>query len=673
MTRCALLLAGLIAIGCEQPVTRADRVAPKPPTAAPGFAPGPPAPKPASAADDLRVLGQRTLDDLARRLPELDVQGPGSRAEIVALGPCVRPAPDERKAVARAIAAADHDAKGADLTFGCKDPTGIVVNVAYDRIRGRDERTGVWRVVRASSTAETARVTTLAQYTGTSTQDYMEWAIEMNVRAAVLVDLDGDGNHDAIIVRSGHEGGGSHFEVVLATWTSRAGRTASPATFEHVVDVSVARGQPHGAGAPLVIRIDHEYAEPRAPEYRCIEPTGALDLCAAIDETRRVDRIAQIADWFVTGHRYGPYQTAQPDRDELAGLLAELGVAPAERTALLAEVEPAKPEVRVAREIAPLLAAPGSRRFGELEDKPLPPDPRAAELRALLGDAPCTPATPAQAKASVSRIASWVAANDARALIDHGDCTAGAPCRWSHPTKPVIDTSCVAAQRGYYSVRWSYLDKTKGELLAHDALVFLDAGAATLVSDGIAIGASEACGPCGTSPPLPQLSLKMYRHGTALVAVLLGYGDPSQPPSLAFAVDGTLTKLPPLTGSASWYRFGESRNTAGRDADDLIEIRSTKPDVVGYWHWDAGWKQVAAFPWLAPRALQPALDPTGAWLWQQQQRGVARDFLGSFEVTEWAGKPDYRADTRQSLILLGADPARLARVAAAERDVHPAP
>ncbi|MEO7730249.1 MAG: hypothetical protein ABIY55_04705 [Kofleriaceae bacterium] len=140
---------------------------------------------PAGLAND-----QRTLGELGVPLP---VAAPTATAteptqDIPAFGACARPTTEERAQIARAIAAADHDAKAAQLTFGCKDPNGVVVDVAYDR-KGRNDRLiGVWKIVRASSTAANARVTRLVEYVGESQESWMEWSNEVTVTTNLLVD-----------------------------------------------------------------------------------------------------------------------------------------------------------------------------------------------------------------------------------------------------------------------------------------------------------------------------------------------------------------------------------------------------------------------------------------------------------------------------------------------------
>lgn len=698
MTRVALVLAVLIALGFALLMARRTPVAPEAPDPAPALAVKPAQPAaptaptapatlttpttevappavvapPSTLLDHLRELGKRTLVELSVPAPVVDHAAAEPTHEIPAFGACARPTADERAQIARAITAADHDAKDAPLAFGCKDPNGIIVDVAYDR-KGRDDRlTGVWKIVRASSPAANAHVTTLVQYIGESQEYWMEWSNEVSVSTNLLVDLDGDGDHDAVIARNIHEGGARGSEVEVSLWVSRKRRMLLLGTIRDYF--SVVSKPPHGAGAPLVIRSDRVNPDRGPSEYRCIEPIGKLDICPAIAEARHVDRAIEIANGFVNGTTYGPAKNAEPDRELLAELLGELRVAPAEQAALLAEAVPAEPEVRVARDVEKVVEKRVVRHFGE-PDPQQPPDPRPAELMAVLGDAPCTPATREQRTAAIDRVSAWIADNDQRALVAHADCKDGAKCRWSHPSKPAVVASCVTGEHAYYSTHWTYLDK--GELLAHDALFFLGGDTITLVADGIAIGSATSCAACGYGQPGPQILPRMYQRGAALIAVMLGdEATPDEatpkPRTLAIAINGALTKVPAPKGWISFYRFGESNAVEAPDAVDLIQV-SENVDAVSYWRWDGGWKKLAGFVLPTPAAKPPVLDTAGAFLWHQKQRVAAREELQAFDLAAWELSADNRAQTARDLVIVGAPAAVRARVTAAANEIQPAP
>ncbi len=664
-------VASLVVLGCGRP-SPSNSAAPPTPSSSPPVAPtatatattahdaGMPAPDPAVAKSLLHALGQRVTAELDATYPTLDE----SRTDgITSLGPCTRPSPDERDALKRAIVANDPESRSAGLTFGCKDRSGIVVDVAYDRPR-RDvaQKTctshcadGIWRVVRVSG----SRATTLLEYVGTSSQDFMEWVGETIVQTIALADLDGDGDHDAVIATDSREGGSPRHHVKLSIWLSRTKRLTS-VDLSEVGQVVLARGQPRVPGQPLVLGIQQPSGMEMA--YRCVEPAGTLDLCPAATEASRIERVGEIAGWFagndsaVDHHKYGPYKDAVPDREELAQLLDVLRIAPAEQAPLLASVAPARPEVRVMRELVRLV--PPVSSSWAFSAAPVP-DPRPAELQQLLGDTACAPA--ADPKPAIGRIAAWIAANDGPALARPGVCPAGQHCTWGGRSKPTVLASCAASGHAYYSVRWTYVERGGATLeLSRDGLFFVDAKAIKLVHD--TIGAWDPREAVGDQPP-PRLDLKLYRRGESLVALVLGPG------LITVVVDGAATVVPATVGQPSWFRFGEYPG-AGPEADDLIEVST--PSNLTYWHWDGAWSQLASFPPPTLEAAIPALSPAGAWLWRRLQQSDARHFLewAKDSPKEWAHDAQLRAKTQRALTVIGADPATLARVAAAAAELR---
>lgn len=594
-------------------------------------------------------LGQRILASLP--------PPPPSTLDPVAVGPCVRPTADERTTLGRAIAATTPGARPGSLMlgFGCKDPGGIVVDVAYERAASGKRVDGVWRIVHADAATAGAHVTTLAEVVRLLASSPDDVVDQRKVSTLALIDLDGDGSLDPIVARD--LATSMHRDIELAVWLSTRRSMTAMGTVLDVVSIDVPHDQ---ASPPLVLRI-----RPFAPDlhvtYRCVEAGGTLDRCPAIAKVRRRDEGVEIAQKFAssTYSAYGNLHGLQElDRELLAEFLDTLAIPRDERTSLLALLPPGRPEILVAREIARVRA---SRADDALLQRP---DPRPATLLALLGDARCTPATAAATAAARAKIVTWIHDHDADDLRDHGVCTAATRCDALRPTEVAIKASCVAGERAYYTASWSYLDVPSP---ARDALFHLAGGVLTRVA--------SAADPRHRSQ---TLEIKLYRHGSALVALLLwpdeivtgGGAGYDYVRSRAYAIDGVLTDLPPRART-DWYRFGqiEYPSKGALDADDLIVEWSDNRGEVALWHWDGAWTQVAAFP-LNLHDRPATVGPAAQWLWEQAQRALAITLLHEFQYhfMVWRTSAARRADTTAALVTVGADPAIIARVKAeAER------
>src|SRR5258706_1997123 len=156
------------------------------------------------AAAELHQLGRDVLAKLDQIAPVDALHGAAQDDELPALGPCVRPTAREKEQLKRLVT---HGIAGEDYTvrFGCKDAAGVIVSAAYDLV-DHGHHIGAWDVLRVAG----GKATPIARYRGTSVQDYMEWADETSVSVRALVDLDGDGIHDALLATSHHEGGSRH-------------------------------------------------------------------------------------------------------------------------------------------------------------------------------------------------------------------------------------------------------------------------------------------------------------------------------------------------------------------------------------------------------------------------------------------------------------------------------
>lgn len=118
----------------------------------------------------------------------------------MAVGPCVRPTADERKTLGHAIAATMKGARPGSLMlgFGCKDASGIVVDVAYERAAPGNRVDGVWRVVHADAATADAHVTTLAEVVRLLATSPDDVADQGKVSTLALIDLGDDGSLDPV-------------------------------------------------------------------------------------------------------------------------------------------------------------------------------------------------------------------------------------------------------------------------------------------------------------------------------------------------------------------------------------------------------------------------------------------------------------------------------------------
>lgn len=653
------------------------------PAPAPTVAPAPAvAPAPTEVWKQLAALGLRRLKQL-RPAAVANAVPQKQRPEIPVLdragASCVRPTKAEQAALRKAVAADDALATGDSLSlrFGCVEPMGVVVDVSYEH-----GQRGVWKVVRASSTAPDARVTTLSRIAGTATDYWMEWVNEATLHTMVLVDLDNDGTRDPLIALNEHEGGAMSNHVTLSIWLSLPEKLLQLGQIQDYVGVLE---QPWISGGALVLTIDREF--PPAPRrYRCVNQAGRLDLCRAITEARRFDRAIAIASGLTQRLTYpalDPWEdlstddggsdrtsTELPDRDRLDLLLRDVGATPAERARLVAMVAPTAPEVRVAREIALALQQvelpTRPRKFGELVE-PAPVDPRHRELNALLGDDTC-PTTTAKRATITAQLKRWATANTAALIAQHGACKAGEPCGWGKPTKVEISSACTLGKRGHYGARVSYVDQ--GGLLAIDALFYVDGAAVKMVTSASEIGDAAECSACA-GPPEEQLELALFRRGTQLLAIgrsaIPSQGGNSK---LTVAVDGALAVNQDSYYTDARYRFADQL-LAGPPFASVLQVSSSTGDTLTFWHWDQKWAPLTTIhvPISTQATPPPGTNAAAHWLWRQQQRNDAMASLREFSAMQWARSAAYREDAQRALALVGAEAAMRARVAEAARAI----
>jgi hypothetical protein len=569
---------------------------------------------------DVKAFGARARADLERRYPAL--AGDAAGGEIPSLGSCRRPDAAERQALRALVAPGVADDELEHIAYGCVERGDVVVDVAFDTTGANNRRTGVWRIVRAN--AATAAAATLATYSGTSIQDFMEWADEVTVATLALVDVDGDGVRDVVIARRRHEGGSSSSETELSLWRSRDGRVVPIGTFGGArADVRVARG----SGRALVLAFERARDDNAgaAVWYACVDPRGGVRFaCADGARARRIARRLEIAAALADG-AYAPL-----DRDRAAELFAELDVPAAARRALLAALPPATPEVLVAREIERVLAPV------DPETPVAPPDPRPAALARLLGDAPCAPASAAESR----RLAAWIAANDARELVAHGDCDPAAPCRWTNASAPAPIATCAADGRGYIAATWIYEDDdarlVRAAAFAFSPTTFALLATATQRDDG---PDCPACAPRAG----PILEVDFHRRGAKSIATI---ADKSPNGTMTTFVDGAPAAAPPP--GATWCALDDPYV----QARDCVEA----PDKVAgeYFYFDgARWQSFlsAEAGFGRDAALPPSASRAARFVFDVLRRAEARRNLATFDAAAWTRDPAARARTRRDLAL----------------------
>jgi hypothetical protein len=563
-------------------------------------------------AAELHQLGQETLAKVDQLAPLDARHGMPGTDEIPALGACTRPTERDRAVmraiVTRGIAADDLY----DVAFGCMDARGTIVTLAYDIVTSKG-RTGAYDVLLVAG----GKATKIDSLRALSRMDYMEWADERSLGVSLLVDLDGDGVHDALLGRGIHEGGAIHSNEELSLWSSRSGHISQLGTYDDAV--RFARGQ---LAAPIVLVLERQNAPVR---YRCLEANGTVDLCPAIDDARKIDRIAEVATGFVNG--------TVPDRDLLAEELDLIGVEPNRRARLLQGATETLRSIRMQRAIATFVEPKLVREHGEIVDHQ-PADPRGGQLAALGGDAPCT-MTATDQHALAPAVTRWIETRDHRK--DRKELS--------------IVATCGDRTRGYIAVHWSYDEPQKGELHARDGVFAIDKGGLVPLVDASLTGPDFVCAACDGTIPGVFVGSSFFRHGKELVAITIDRS--TEKGVLAIAIDGKSAKVP--SGAFEWARLREP------ELELYTVVQTSDPNGTTYWHWDGTLQPIATIAWAA---IERPRDATGlaARIWDETIRGFAIVSLGAYDPARWAGDAAVRTETRKLLQAAGADAATLAKI-----------
>lgn len=310
---------------------------------------------------------------------------------------------------------------------------------------------------------------------------------------------------------------------------------------------------------------------------------------------------------------------------------------------------------RVAEELARLAEAISEprpvRKNGALV-VPQPPDPRPSTLMSLLGDSPCPAVSEEKRRAAAERIDWWLAGASELLLLERGECAALGQCRPYVARRVKVLDSCEAksGEERTHLARWFYDGGSDGE-----APLFLDALFHERGKE-LALVMAASHGEHSThSIEIPDLEVAMYRRGAQVIALAALPDSRGAILAPQISVNGVRSTLP-MAETPRWYRFGELDGPAFRA---LVQTEGS--GELGFWHWEEGWRKIAAFPTPTLADPEPHLDVLGTWLWRQHRRVMARAVLADFSTMDW-GQATYRQEVLRALAIAGAPAEVRARV-----------
>ncbi|MBP9089097.1 MAG: hypothetical protein KBG15_23450, partial [Kofleriaceae bacterium] len=503
-------------------------------------------PAPADLAAALRELAAAKLAELDREFPRVVPPNQSTdefHSYLPALDGCRWPdATRQAQLEKRALATLPRNA-GFDYAvgFGCEDSAGTIVWLHYDTTVG-SKRRGIWTTVRVSA----RRVERLAFYQGESTIDWMEWSNEVTESPIALVDLDGDGEHDAIFKNSTQEGGAMYGDESLFVWLSKSKRILNLRTQIHDAGLWLPRGQHVTAHSAIVVgTIGRQVGSHDFPlRYQCFDLTGSLAHCAGAAKAERVDaQLGILARW---------QDGAVSDRDILAQQFDIVGIDTHTRAALLPLAAATAPDRRLHRAVDDFVVA----------------HPLAASDAAVPGvDAPlhqqeCPQFTSAQAAASLSAVRTWLGSHDVtRPAPSKGD--NGTHCTWSKPRSIMVSASCVAATQTYAAITWQRTNTcadTAEEVTSAGLFAFQN-GAPTLIIGDSVLGSAADCSACD-GPAANPYQVDFVQQTDNAVAYVISANAPSGQ-RLRVIVDGKLRDDQPLVGWAGPSHLWVSMNDNG--------------------------------------------------------------------------------------------------------------
>ena len=364
-----------------------------------------------AAHADVRIDLPKELRAIAATVSTKDDR----RVSPVAGSGCTAPAKAEQAAVKKRVLAwidAKHpteagttttsaDDNGLVITFGCKDATGLVLDVSQDREPAKPTpgAYGTRRnyLLRVSATA----IDTLAEDTSTLSMNWMEWADQGRIQLLAQLDLDRDGTLDVVYSDHEHEGGAISSDDFIHVRYGN-GTLGESAQIVNLADVKLVKDQLVLAGQT---RDDQTF-------YVCVERNLHVAPCAASAGLQKA------ADRRAIAARYASIDANDlPDRELLAHELTILGLSNKRRAPLVAAAPETQASDRVQRKVIAFLV-----KAGLIEPAPMPElvTQTHAEARTYLddlatklGDTACT-TTPLTAD-DKTKATAWVRKQDAKA------------------------------------------------------------------------------------------------------------------------------------------------------------------------------------------------------------------------------------------------------------------
>lgn len=570
-------------------------------------APAPAAPAvaskpPADLAAELRKLAAVKLAEFDREFPRVLPPNEGTdefHSFLPALDACRWPVAERKAQLEKlAFASLPHNADGDyAVGFGCEDVAGTIVWLHYDTTVA-NRRQGIWTTVRVGA----RKVERLAFYQGESTQDWMEWSNEVTETPIGLVDLDGDGEHDAIFKNSTHEGGATYGDESLFVWLSKSKRIVNLRAQIHDAGLWLPRGQHVTAQGAIVVGTSGQQIGTRdAPlNYQCFDLTGLLANCAGAAKAARVDEQLDILTRWQNG--------TVSDRDILAHEFDTGGIDAHTRAALLPLAAATDPDLRLHRAVDDFVVT-----------HPLAPsDASLPALDAALHQQACAPFTPTQAAASMSAILTWLRSHDVPQL-NSGASGAERRCKWNAPRNLHVFASCVTVSQTYAAYSWARISSCAefDEEITSAGVFSVRSNVATLIIGDSVSGSAMDCAACEGPAPNPYNVQFVQQANNAVAYVTSDNATTGR--RLHVIVDGKLVDDQPLVGGAGPSHLWTS----------------TSNDQSSYRRWHNGWQEVARFK---PPTINDPTAPTALVaniLWTAERYNAAMFELIGFADNKW--------------------------------------
>lgn len=618
-----------VALGCGSPTLAIPSNTPAAPP--PDAAPAPPI----DVLGTLRVAAKHWRAELEAR-PALP--------RMTAFGPCTRPDLAEQarlrtriEAELRARWPGDEPDEPPELTFGCIDRAGAIVDVAVDTHAKATPQSakGHWLTVRVAG----SKVTTVVESTGIPSTWGAEWAISTVRSTLALADLDGDGVFDVISVEQLHEGGAVSNDLTVTTVLSSGSRFTS-GTFGDSIALAA---QPLVAGRAVVVVVrerDHEAGGERVI-VRCLDRSGALvhdcPDAAPVHRDVALERAALRLEQLEP-----PIELDRAEVEELASLF-ELGER--ERTALRAATTPS-PEREVARAIDRFARSERGEESLAFERRAVETAQRervSAAALAELGEAACPAGTATPALIAKVRARVGVLEPTAFARLVATDATIKEQCElqtcaWKPlaPAEVKVTVPCEVGDKRYVLAEWRRTTRSSEVAVIRKVLLYAAGERIVPVADQ---GRFDMGGPW--PPPFPLLG-QFYRRGDAVIGIVFGDLDLDTKRVMA-VVDGVIGDR--RTGDVDLYEIRPLVVLRAGGAVEILHAGGKLEHVV---------------------TIDPAVSVTpagalAALVVGHERRRAARERL---QHGPELADPDQRTAMIDALTTLQAPPALIARVRA---------